>query len=139
MACADSKFNMVISSLEGLTDVLRKGFADVAVVKNQMERVLSKLDNQAADMNSRSEVKLSAVNLRRQRFSYCGASADTAMLTVATLPLICHNCWAAWLRAMSAASLKSAMLIAAACMSSYTGVTRMGRAGGASDATSRAA
>ena len=69
MACADSKFEKVISALEGLTDVLKKGFADVAVVKDRMERILPKLTNQAADMDSCNKVRLSMVKVR-QKFSY---------------------------------------------------------------------
>ena len=64
MACADSKFDTVISSLEGLTDVLRKGFADVAAVKDLMQQVLPKLTSQAAGMHSSSKVKLSKVEVR---------------------------------------------------------------------------
>ena len=64
MACADSKFDAVISSLEGLTNVLKKGFADVAAVKDLMEQVLPKLTSQAAGMDPSSKVKLSKVTVR---------------------------------------------------------------------------
>ncbi len=107
---ADNKFNMVISSLEGLTDVLKTGFADVAAMKDQMERVLPKLTNQAADMGSSSKVKLSKVEVR-QTLSYSVHSAAplqrghvTHCNTPPNLPYLQGS-----LHAMSVALLKLAL------------------------------
>ena len=63
---ADNKFNMVISSLEHLTDVLKTGFADVAAVKDQMEQVLANCTSQAAGTDSGSTVKFSLAEVRQR-------------------------------------------------------------------------
>ena len=68
MACADDKFNMVISSLERLTDVLNKGFGDVAAVKDHLERALPKLTNQADGMDSSSMVELNKAKVKQRSF-----------------------------------------------------------------------
>ena len=109
VACADSKFNMVISSLEGLTDVLKKGFADVAAVKDHMERILPKLANQAAGMDSSSKEKHNKVKVRpRSLYTIVPIQQRLCMrryVTHVALPFICHVCSAARFQAMSAASV----------------------------------
>ena len=55
VACADTKVMMLASALEGMRDVMQKGFADIAVMKQlvveNMPRLIAKTAGKADDEN----------------------------------------------------------------------------------------